>query len=106
MKMNNYQVLKILGKGGFSTVLLVRQVNSGKLFAMKIIDKDMIKQRGKVRQIMTERNILLKCRHPYIVQLEEAFQSVNLDDVNNTEIFPAFSLRILSRRRVILSLIA
>jgi hypothetical protein len=46
---------------------------------MKIINKNMIKERGKVRQIMTERNILLRCKHPYIVQLEEAFQSVRFD---------------------------
>lgn len=54
-------------------VYIVRQRTSGKLFAMKIINKEMIKKRGKVKQIMTERNILLKSKHPYIVQLEEAF---------------------------------
>eukprot|EP00347_Sterkiella_histriomuscorum_P000586 403375278 len=74
-KMANYEVIKIIGKGGFSKVLLVRQKSSGKLFAMKIINKEMIKKRGKIKQIMTERNILLKSKHPYIIQLEEAFQS-------------------------------
>ncbi|CDW81210.1 camp-dependent protein kinase catalytic [Stylonychia lemnae] len=44
-RMANYDVIKLIGKGGFSKVLLVRQKSSGKLFAMKIINKEMIKQR-------------------------------------------------------------
>ena len=40
---------------------------------MKILNKSTIKERGKVRQIMAERNILLNVKHPFIVSMEEAF---------------------------------
>jgi serine/threonine protein kinase len=34
-----YLKLSEIGKGGFSTVYLVRKKDSGKVFAMKVIDK-------------------------------------------------------------------
>jgi len=52
---------------------------------------------------MTERNILLKCKHPYIIQLEEAFQSVILYCLITSETLPSFGFGILPWGRVILS---
>lgn len=40
---------------------------------MKVMDKEKIKQDHKIKSVMTERNILLKVKHPFIISLEEAF---------------------------------
>ena len=38
-RLDDYQLLKVLGKGGFAKVVLVKHNESGKLFAMKILKK-------------------------------------------------------------------
>jgi len=57
-------------------VLTVRQLHTGKLFAMKIMLKELIKKRGKVSQVFLERDLLLHVpQHPFIVRIEDAFQT-------------------------------
>ena len=70
--------LKVIGKGGFSTVFMCRKKDSGYLYAMKIMSKEFVIKEEKVPQILTERNILIKCSNPYIVKLHWAFQTVSL----------------------------
>jgi serine/threonine protein kinase len=43
---------------------------------MKIMHKEKIKKQNRVKQVMVERNLLLKIdRHPFIVRIEDAFQT-------------------------------
>lgn len=49
--MNDFDYLKLLGKGTFGKVILVREKASGKYYAMKILKKEVII--AKVR-IMSE----------------------------------------------------
>ena len=44
---------------------------------MKVMGVEMVKDEKKAEQAMTERNILLRCNHPFLVRLEEAFTSKN-----------------------------
>ena len=85
--LRDYDLLKILGTGGFSLVLLgncllsniiglVRRRVNGKLFAMKVISKKHIVDTDKVEQIISERKIFSMLNHPFIVQLHSAFTSV------------------------------
>jgi hypothetical protein len=46
--LDHYIIEKVIGKGGFSKVLLVRHKVSGQLFAMKVMRKDRIKRDNKV----------------------------------------------------------
>jgi serine/threonine protein kinase len=71
----SFQLLKVIGRGGFSKVFLVRKKDSGLLFAMKLMEKDFIRQDGKFRQVMCERKIMEKLDHPFIVKLHYAFQT-------------------------------
>ena len=74
--LSDFEVIKVIGKGGFSRVLQVRKKDTGMIFAMKVISKSFIIQKGKVEQIMIERRILSRMNHPFIVKLHYAFQSV------------------------------
>lgn len=42
IKLNDFDVIKCLGSGGFSTVFLARANFNNKYYAMKIIDKKFI----------------------------------------------------------------
>ncbi|GCB25147.1 serine/threonine-protein kinase psk1 [Aspergillus awamori] len=76
MTTDDFEPLLCLGKGSFGTVLLVRHVLTGKLYAQKQFRKASITVHKKlVEQTKTERTILESVnRHPFVVKLFYAFQ--------------------------------
>ena len=45
----NYELLSQVGKGGFSRVILARQVDTGRLCAMKVISIEELLNHGKFK---------------------------------------------------------
>ena len=76
MSADDFEPIKCLGKGSYGTVLLVRQLSTGRLFAQKTFKKASITVHKKlIEQTKTERNILESVnRHPFIVNFYYAFQ--------------------------------
>ncbi|PLB40892.1 AGC family serine/threonine-protein kinase [Aspergillus candidus] len=76
MTTDDFEPLLCLGKGSFGTVLLVRHVLTGKLYAQKQFRKASLTVHKKlVEQTKTERTILESVsRHPFVVKLFYAFQ--------------------------------
>lgn len=76
MSADDFEPLMCLGKGSYGTVLLVRQLSTGRLFAQKTFKKASITVHKKlIEQTKTERNILESVnRHPFIVNFYYAFQ--------------------------------
>eukprot|EP00935_MAST-01C_sp_MAST-1C-sp1_P000931 g931.t1 len=70
-----FELLKVIGKGSFGKVLLVRRREDGRVYALKTLRKDMLCKRRQILHTMTERNILEKLSHPFLTGLEFAFQS-------------------------------
>jgi len=52
---NDFEILKVLGKGSFGKVYLVRQlgVSVDEVFAMKVLSKDAVEKRNQVHYIFT-----------------------------------------------------
>lgn len=73
--MNDFILEKVIGKGGFSKVFLVRKKSSGLMYAMKVLDKAMLTDQRKLKQIENERRIMNLIDHPFIVKLYWAFQT-------------------------------
>ncbi|RPB24079.1 kinase-like protein [Terfezia boudieri ATCC MYA-4762] len=72
---DDFEVLRCLGKGAYGTVLLVRHIATGKLYAQKQLKKaSLITTKKLVEQTLTERQILEAVRHPFVVKLYYAFQ--------------------------------
>lgn len=76
MTASDFEPLRCLGKGTFGTVLLVKQVSTGRLYAQKQFRKaSLTVHKRLVEQTKTERVILESVnRHPFVVKLYYAFQ--------------------------------
>ena len=72
--LEDFSQLKVLGRGAFGKVVLVRLEKNKKLYAMKILKKEIVIKRKQVNHTMTERSLLEKLNHPFIVKLVYAFQ--------------------------------
>ena len=75
----DFELLKVLGKGGYGKVFQVRKVSgkdAGNVFAMKVLKKATIVRNQKdTAHTKAERNILEEVKHPFIVDLHYAFQT-------------------------------
>ncbi|XP_076338043.1 ribosomal protein S6 kinase beta-1-like [Tachypleus tridentatus] len=75
----DFELLRVLGKGGYGKVFQVRKVtgkDTNKIFAMKVLKKATIVRNQKdTAHTKAERNILEAVKHPFIVDLIYAFQT-------------------------------
>ncbi|CAF1405468.1 unnamed protein product [Adineta ricciae] len=76
---HDFQLLKVLGKGGYGKVFQVRKISGShqnKIFAMKVLKKAKIVRNAKdTAHTKAERNILECVKCPFIVDLIYAFQT-------------------------------
>jgi serine/threonine protein kinase len=73
--LTDFELIRVIGKGSFGKVTLVRKKSNDKLYAMKVLSKPNIVRRKQVEHTRTERRILGKITHPFIVKLHYAFQT-------------------------------
>jgi len=74
---SHFDLLKVIGRGAYGKVLLVRHKGTRKVYAMKVFDKDYLVQKGQVSYTHVERNIMAAVRHPFLVQLRFALQNTD-----------------------------
>jgi serum/glucocorticoid-regulated kinase 2 len=75
MNFKDFDIIKFIGKGAFGKVFVVRKTGTVELYAMKVIPKSLLKTEYSLNSILTERAILMKSNHPFIVKLRYAFQN-------------------------------
>ncbi|KAJ9596437.1 hypothetical protein L9F63_012521, partial [Diploptera punctata] len=75
----DFELRKVLGKGGYGKVFQVRKVtgqDAGTIFAMKVLRKaSIVRNQKDTAHTKAERNILEAVKHPFIVDLIYAFQT-------------------------------
>ena len=73
---NDFEPLKLLGRGSFGEVLLVRLKANQKVYAMKILSKNLLKIKRQQIHTKTERDLMVKINCPFIVNIKSAFQDI------------------------------
>ncbi|XP_064207723.1 RAC-beta serine/threonine-protein kinase-like [Anguilla rostrata] len=73
--MSDFDYLKLLGKGTFGKVILVKEKATGMYYAMKILRKEVIIAKDEVAHTVTESRVLQNTRHPFLTTLKHAFQT-------------------------------
>jgi serine/threonine kinase 38 len=73
---NDFIMLKIIGKGAFGQVRLVKKRDSGEVLAMKTMVKEAMVLKNQVSHVRAERNILANAGsgNPWLVELHYSFQ--------------------------------
>ena len=75
---DDFQILKLIGKGTFGQVYQVRKKDTKRIYAMKVLSKKVIVQRKEVAHTVGERNIMVRtamAESPFIVGLKFSFQT-------------------------------
>ncbi|KAI5777808.1 kinase-like domain-containing protein [Geopyxis carbonaria] len=92
LTMNDFELLKVVGKGSFGKVMQVKKRDTQRVYALKTIRKAHIISRSEVNHTLAERTVLAQINNPFIVPLKFSFQSPEklyfvLAFVNGGELF-------------------
>lgn len=90
--LEDFEAIAVVGKGSFGKVKKVRHKESGEIFALKAMQKDVIMRENLTEHTKAEKNLLSKINHPFIVKLHYAFQDATklylvLDFLSGGEVF-------------------
>lgn len=75
VKLEDFQIISVVGRGSFGKVCLVEYKNTGKLYAMKSIKKDVLIDHDQIENTMLEKKILQSVDHPFLCSLVFCFQT-------------------------------
>ncbi|KAF5027422.1 hypothetical protein F66182_499 [Fusarium sp. NRRL 66182] len=75
LKIEDFELLKVIGKGSFGKVMQVRKKDTNRIYALKTIRKAHIISRSEVAHTLAERSVLAQINNPFIVPLKFSFQS-------------------------------
>ena len=73
VSMEDFDLLKVLGRGAFGKVVLCREKSTRTMYAMKILKKAAVFQGKEMEHTLTENRVLQTIRHPFIVGLKYSF---------------------------------
>ena len=73
--LTDFVLLTTVGKGSFGKVIQVRKKDSGQIYAMKVLKKTHVLNKRQVEHTMSERYVLGRTQHPFIVGMHYAFQT-------------------------------
>ena len=74
ISLSDFDIMKLIGKGSFAKVYLVRNRFNNKIYSMKKLNKPFIKKNRQEQNIINERILLSKMNYPFLVKLYCCFQ--------------------------------
>lgn len=78
----DFQVLKLLGKGTFGQVYQVKGKKTNKIYAMKVLSKSVIIKKNEIAHTIGERNILVKTSQDNLDNNSQGSSSHNLNNID------------------------
>ena len=75
VEMNDFEILKTIGRGSLGKILLVRYKTTGDLYSIKSMRKDQLLSESLIDNILDEKNILSEGQCEFLLSLSFFFQS-------------------------------
>ena len=75
VSLNDFKLLKVLGRGTFGKVCLAQYKATKKYYAMKIMKKNIILEHNQVTHTLLEKNILQNLNYQFLVGMDFCFQT-------------------------------
>ena len=73
--LDDFQIMKVLGRGSFGKVCLVQYKETKEYYAMKSLKKDVLLDNDQVESTILEKKILQTLDHPFLVGMVFCFQT-------------------------------
>lgn len=70
----DFEFLAVIGKGAFGEVRLVREKETGEIYALKIMLKEAVRKKNQVDHVKAERDVLAASSTQWITKLMYSFQ--------------------------------
>eukprot|EP01029_Cantina_marsupialis_P016624 TRINITY_DN370_c0_g1_i1.p1 TRINITY_DN370_c0_g1~~TRINITY_DN370_c0_g1_i1.p1 ORF type:complete len:584 (-),score=103.85 TRINITY_DN370_c0_g1_i1:540-2291(-) len=71
----DFSLFRVLGRGGFGSVNGCKKRDTGKTYAMKVMNKRHIKSKKSIEMCLNEKNMLQQMSCPFVISLKYAFQT-------------------------------
>lgn len=79
LSVEDFEALKVIGRGAFGEVRLVQKKDTGHVYAMKVLRKADMLEKEQVAHVRAERDVLVEADHQWVVKMYYSFQDhVNL----------------------------
>ncbi|KFD56381.1 hypothetical protein M514_02836, partial [Trichuris suis] len=78
VSLEDFNLLKVIGRGSYAKVLQVEYKKTNQLYAMKVIKKTMVTDEEDIDWVQTEKHVFeTASNHPFLVGLHSCFQTVS-----------------------------
>lgn len=75
LSMTMFDIISVIGRGHYAKVMLCQNHESKEYLAIKSIQKSKLMEKESIHTVVSERNILTRVHHPFIINIKFAFQS-------------------------------
>jgi len=74
MSLDDFNPIRLIGRGSWGKVMLSREKSTGCLYAIKILKKHVIISQNEVGHTLTESRVLRTTNHPFLIALKYSFR--------------------------------
>ncbi|KAJ8797724.1 hypothetical protein J1605_017150 [Eschrichtius robustus] len=74
--LQDFDLLRVIGRGSYAKVLLVRLKKTDRIYAMKVVKKELVNDDEDIDWVQTEKHVFEQAsNHPFLVGLHSCFQT-------------------------------
>jgi len=76
ISLNDFDFIRVIGRGSYAKVLMVRLKSTERVYAMKVIKKELVNDDEDIDWVQTEKHVFeIASNHPFLVGLHSCFQT-------------------------------
>ena len=76
VSLSDFDMIKVIGRGSYAKVLMVELKTTRRIYAMKVIKKELVTDDEDIDWVQTEKHVFeTATNHPFLVGLHSCFQT-------------------------------